>query len=363
MAYTTIDDPSAHFQTVLYTGNETARTITNDGNSDLEPDFIWNKGRDHAHYHYLTDTTRGLTKYQYSNANNAEEIFSVYVTNTTSDGFTLGNGQGMNDNTNVGGGVDYVTWQWKANGGSRTTFTESGDNPGGGYQANTTAGFSIIDYTGTGQTAGDPALVPHGLGVAPSFIIVRQRDATRDWNVFHHKNTSAPETDFLVLNSNAATADAANRWNDTMPNATNVVLGDTARVNDDAGSYIMYAFAEKQGYSKFGSYVGNGNADGTFVYTGFKPAWVMSKETGATGNWIIHDTTRDPGNGSIKQLKADTDEVEYNTGSDTSRDILSNGFKQRFAGGSQNTSGDTHVYLAFAENPFVTSTGIPTTAR
>jgi len=361
MAYTTIDDPSAHFQTVLYTGNEAARTITNDGNSDLEPDFIWNKGRDHAHYHYLTDTTRGLTKYQYSNTTTAEETFSVYVTNTTSDGFTLGNGQGLNDNTNVGGGVDYVTWQWKANGGTRTTFTESGNNPAGGYQANTTAGFSIVDYVGTGSAG----TVAHGLGVTPAVIIVKNRDIGSDgeWNVFHHKNTAAPETDFLILNTNATTTDAANRWNDTAPTSSVFTVGTTLRVNDDADNYIAYCFAPIQGYSKFGTYTGNGNADGTFVYTGFKPAWVMSKETGSTGNWIIHDTTRDPSNGSIKQLKADTDEVEYDTGSDTSRDILSNGFKQRYGGGSQNGDGDTHIYLAFAENPFVTSTGIPTTAR
>jgi hypothetical protein len=359
MAYTTIDDPSAYFQTVLYTGNEAARTITNDGNSNLQPDWIWNKGRDHAHYHYLTDTTRGLTKYIYSNAANAEETFTTYVTNTTSDGFTLGNGQGMNDNTNVGGGVDYVTWQWKANGGTRTTYAESGNNPAGGYQVNTTAGFSIVDYTGTGAAG----TLAHGLGVAPEWIIIKGRNIATDGMVYHGANTSAPGTDALTLPENSATSDNAGWWNDTAPTSSVFTLGNHDRVNKDGSTYIAYVFAPKQGYSKFGSYTGNGNADGTFVYTGFKPAWVMSKETGSTGNWIIHDTTRDPGNGSIKQLKADTDEVEYDTGSDTSRDILSNGFKQRYAGGSQNGDGDTHVYMAFAENPFVTSTGIPTTAR
>jgi hypothetical protein len=362
MAYTTIDDPSAYFHTTLYTGNDTARAITNDGNSDLQPDLVWIKSRNATGNHGLFDSSRGVNKRLAADEDSAELTgFSNLLTAFSSDGFSLGNDSNnysINENSTT-----FVAWQWKANGGSRTTFNESGDNPGGGHQANTTAGFSIIDYTGTGQTAGDPALVPHGLGVAPDFIIVKQRDATRDWNVFHHKNTSAPETDFLVLNTTAATVDASNRWNDTAPNATNVVLGDTARVNNDAGSYIMYAFAEVKGYSKFGQYIGNGNNNGPFLYTGFKPAMFFRKRTNGANNWNIWDSKRAPFNEMHASNALNTTDAEdANTGYNDV-DFLSNGIKIHDTGDSHNGSDMTYVYAAFAENPFVTSTGVPTTAR
>ena len=361
MAYTTIDDPSKYFQTVLYTGSgSSTQNVVNGGNSDLQPDWVWVKNRTDARWHRLVDSSRGASKNLYSNETDAEGT-EASVTAFNSDGFSLGTDTGS-DGWNEDGDA-HVAWQWKANGGSRTTFNESGDNPGGGHQANTTAGFSIIDYTGTGQTSGDPALVPHGLGVAPDFIIVKQRDAIRDWNVFHHKNTSAPETDFLILSETTATQDAANRWNDTMPNATNVVLGDTARVNDDAGSYIMYAFAEVKGYSKFGQYIGNGNNNGPFLYTGFKPAWLMIKRTDSSGNWVLIDNKRDAFNQAGLDLNSDSNAAENSSTSYYGVDLLSNGFKLRNGNAETNGDSTTNVYMAFAENPFVTSTGVPTTAR
>ena len=363
MAYTTIDDPSVYFQTTLYTGSgSSTQNVVNGGNSDLQPDWVWVKNRTDARWHRLVDSSRGASKNLYSNEPNTEGT-EASVTAFNSDGFSLGTDTGS-DGWNEDGDA-HVAWQWKANGGSRTTFNESGDNPGGGHQANTTAGFSIIDYTGTGQTSGDPALVPHGLGVAPDFIIVKQRDAIRDWNVFHHKNTSAPETDFLVLNTTAATADASNRWNDTMPNATNVVLGDTARVNNDAGSYIMYAFAEVKGFSKFGSYTGNGGEPGgPFVYTGFKPAWLMIHASSESGQaWFIGDNKRDPDNIAVAKLASNTNSAESAAVGDNNWDFLSNGFKIRTQDDAMNKSGVTFLYMAFAESPFVSSEGVPTTAR
>jgi hypothetical protein len=297
--YTSINDPSAYFQVALWTGDgNSTQAITNDGNSNLQPDFVWLKRRNGVENHTLADTSRGVTKRINSNEANAEDTNGI--ASVQSDGFTVS--ASYNGNTNA---KNYVAFQWKANGG--TTSSNSSGSITSTVQANTTAGFSIVSYTGNG-TAG--ATVGHGLGVAPSWIIVKQKDATRDWNVFHHKNTSAPETDFLVLNSTDATADATNRWNDTMPSSSVITIGDTSRVNDSSGSYIMYVFAEKQGYSKFGSYQGNGNADGTFVYLGFKPAWLMVKRSSNTGSWLIWNNASDTYNMTSQALKADTNNAQ-----------------------------------------------------
>ena len=362
MAYTTIDDPSAHFQTLIYTGNNTARDLTNDGNSDLQPDLLWLKGRDIVSDHGLIDSTRGIKKVLWGNHNNAEVTSggSSDVTAINSDGFSVGTSHQIDSNSNT---KLLVAWQWKANGGTRSTFTESGANPGGGYQANTTGGFSIVDYTGTGA-AGTMA---HGLGAVPHVIFVKSRsgaaDSDGDWNVYHHKNTSAPETDFLILNETTATQDAANRWNDTAPTSSVFTVGTTTRVNEDADNYIAYCFAPIQGYSKFGSYTGNGASDGTFVYTGFKTAWVMVKKTSASGSsWLIFDNKRPGYNGTGHRLYANATDTE-DTDTGDSVDLLSNGFKFRGGSSSSNQNAATFIYMAFAEHPFVSSEGVPCTAR
>ena len=351
MAYTTIDDPTIYFVTVIYTGNDTARTIT----TGLETtDWIWNKRTDSAGSHLLYDKVRGINIDLNSNSTEADETQTGTVTAFGTNSFSLGTHGGTNAS-----GETKVNWCWSA--GGTTGSSNSNGSITSTVSANTTAGFSIVTYTGTGSAA----TVGHGLGVAPSFIIVKQRDSANDWNVFHHRNTSAPETDFLVLNETDATSDASNRWNDTMPNATNVFLGDSNRVNNNGNSYVMYTFTQKKGYSKFGSFTGNGqgSGDGVFIYTGFKPAFIMFKRTDDAGrNWWIFDNKRDPDNDVTLEILANTSDSEDSTGS-ANLDFLSNGVKLRTTQTDLNGSGGTILYMAFAESPFVNSKGVPTNAR
>jgi len=349
MAYTNIDDPSAYFQTAIWTGNATNRTIDLDSNSTMQPDFSWVKSRSNTYEHYLENSSSGTDKYIRSNSSAAQQTGTIVTYNST--GFGIGSGAENNQSstTNVG-------WFWKGNGGTRSTFTESGNNPGGGYQVNTTAGFSIVDYTGTGGAG----TVSHGLSAVPKFIMVKRTSGTADWNVYHAGNTSAPETDYLVLNSTASTSDNT-RWNDTAPTTSVFSVGTDDAVNGDAETYLAFVFAEKQGYSKFGKYTGNGNVNGPFVYTGFKPAFVLVKSIDAVHNWHILDNKRDPENVVDKYLNPDNTAAEATF---TFGDFLSNGFKWRSSSGTSfNESGTSYIYMAFAESPFVTSTGIPTTAR
>jgi hypothetical protein len=353
MAYTTIDDPSVYFQTVLYTGNGGTQAITNGGNSDLQPDWVWTKGRSDADNNSLFDSSRGTTKELNTNGTGAEGTASG-VTAFSSDGFTLGSNSGINGNTKT-----YVAWQWKANGGTETNSqAESGSQIACSVQANTTAGFSIITYTGTGGT-GHTFL--HGLGSAPAWFIIKRRSGSEDWAVYHHKNTSQPETDHLLLNSTDATSDSNTRFDDTAPNGTEIALGNNAVGNADASTYVCYAFKEIQGYSKFGSYTGNGNVDGPFVYTGFKPAWVILKRSSGVADWNIFDNKRPNAFNEANGRLRSNDSTAEST-SDAGVDLLSNGFKCRL-GSEFNADDTTNVYMAFAEHPFVSSKGVPTTAR
>jgi hypothetical protein len=284
MAYTTIDDPSVYFQTALYTGTAGVNNIVNDGNSDLQPDWVWLKSRSLAQPHTLRDSTRGTNKFLYANLANTEGT-NTYLTSFNSDGFSMNS----TDNEVNGNGDTYVAWQWKCNGGTtETAVNESGSNPANVRQTNTTAGFSIITYTGTGSAG----TIAHGLGVVPEWIIVKGRDIATDGMVYHGANTSAPETDALTLPENSVTSDNADWWNDTAPTSSVFTLGTHDRVNKDGNTYIAYCFTPIKGYSKFGSYTGNGNTDGPFVYTGFKPAWVIIKRTDVVNNWVIFDNKR-----------------------------------------------------------------------
>ena len=358
MAYTTIDDPSAHFQAALYTGNGGTQSITNDGNSDLQPDWIWTKERSDTssnQNHTITDSSRGNTKQLFVNLTSADATSSAFVTSFDSDGFSLSDNANINYNT-----ATYVVWQWKANGGTRTTNTESGNNPAGGYQANTTAGFSIVDYTGTGATG----TMAHGLGAVPDFYMIKNREEVQDWMGYHVGTASDPETDGIRLNTNDAITDAATFWNDTAPTSTVFTVNTSTNVNKDAITYIAYCFKSIQGYSKFGSYTGNGNADGPFVYTGFKPAWIMVKRSESTGTWRVIDVQRNSYNGVFSTLVANSDEDDYTEDDDFGNtDILSNGFKLRQNYSHVNASDGTYIYMAFAHQPFVTSGGVPCTAR
>jgi hypothetical protein len=353
MAYTTIDDPSAYFQTALWSGSGSGQAITNDGNSDLQPDWVWIKKRagGTARSHQLYDSTRGVTKLLHSDATDAEQTQSQGLTAFGSDGFTVGTDDGVD-----GTGGTYVAWQWKANGGSRTTFTESGNNPAGGYQADATAGFSIIDYTGTGATG----TVAHGLGKTPQVAIIKDRGNTEHW--IYATTTVDGSNDALYLETTGAKFDSNSDIDVTFTSSNVQLANNWVDVNGDARNYIAYVFAPIQGYSKFGSYTGNGNADGPFVYTGFKPAWLMIKKTNNTSQWVIHDTTRQEFNMQTRFLQANQPAAE-STSSAADLDILSNGFKLRSTDDAQNGNGETFIYMAFAESPFVSSEGVPTTAR
>ena len=360
MAYTTIDDPSVYFQTALYTGDgASSNAITNGGNSDLQPDWLWIKNRSSSGGtgpNIIFDSTRGPTKDLHTNNSETEHTNSNTCKSFNTDGFTVGDSGAVNNNTD-----NFVAWQWKANGGSRTTFSESGSNAGGGYQVNTTAGFSIIDYTGTGSAG---ATITHGLGATPEFFVVKGRSIGDSWTSYHHKNTSAPETDMLKLDENGATQDNVVFFNDTAPTSTVFTVdgaGGESKVNQDGETYIAYCFRSIQGYSKIGSYTGNGNTDGTFVYTGFKPAWLLIKRTDSAKDWYLYDNKRNTFN------RHDTVLVPNGSGADLTTDnyvdFLSNGFKLRGSSSVTNSNGGTYVYLAFAEHPFVSSEGVPTTAR
>ena len=358
MAYTTIDDGSAYFQTKLYTGTGSSNSVTNDGNSDLQPDFIWIKERDGTGQHGAFDSSRGVQKELKIDEDGAESTASQSVTAFNSDGFTVGTAGDYNGSDN-----SQVAWQWKANGGTTTTNDASSTGVGSidsVYQANTTAGFSIVSYTGTGSAG----TIAHGLGAVPSWMVVKNRSKSggEGWMVYHQGNTSAPETEHLQIHNTNATSDNDIAWNDTAPTSTVFSVKDDDSTNDSGESHIAYLWTDIQGYSKFGDYIGTGNDDGPFVYTGFKPAWLMIKRTTANA-WGIYDSARGVFNEITMNLDADRTDAENTATNYDDLDFLSNGFKLREENDDINASGGTYIYMAFAEHPFVSSKGVPATAR
>lgn len=350
----TIDDGSEYFQTALWSGTGGALTVTNDGNSDLKPDFLWVKNRNNAGGHRLHDSNRPLDNTLKSHTTDAEGTETGLNMTFETDGFSL--------NKNAGdwnfSGRTYVGWQWKANGGTTSSNTDGSITST--VQANTTAGFSIITYTGSGVNG---ATVGHGLGKVPDIVLTKNRShASYHWLMYHSANTSAPETDTLFLNLTNATSDSEFWWNDTAPTSSVFSLSLNGGNNDNGNTYVAYCFNNVEGYSKFGSYTGNGSSDGTFVYTGFRPAWILFKKSSDTGRWLIYDTKRDTYNYVHHRLVAEASDSE-NTGSGDDIDIYSNGWKLRNPYSQTNASGAKFIYLAFAENPFVTSGAVPVTAR
>jgi len=362
MAYTAIDDPSAHFHMQLYTGNDANdRAITNDANAgDFQPDWLVVKDRDQTGRFLNFDSSRldGSSESTLTivwDIDSVEHDKSARFKGLDSDGFEVtGSDVDTNDSNSA-----YITWQWKANGGSRTTNAEDGNNPAGGYQANTTAGFSIVDYTGTGA-AGTMA---HGLGAAPDFILFKNLDVDDAWAVYHSANTAAPETDYMVLSTDTATVDDDAFWNDTAPTSSVFTVNTDHSVNADGERYIAYCLTSIQGYSKFGGYTGNGNADGPYIHLGFKPAFIWLKNTDTTDSWYLYDIKRAETSGNEVDIAIGTatNLYEFDTSSDL--DFLANGFKNRGSGPVSNGDGNTIIYMAFAESPFVTSGGVPCTAR
>ena len=359
MAYTNIDDPSAYFQATTYTGtNSSGNAITNSGNSDLQPDMVWIKVRTYDNPHIIQDTSRGFAGNGEINllqsASTSQELTNGGFESFDSNGFTVG-GTNPTSRAYNGSTDNYIAWQWKANGGTTASNTDGGITTT--VQANTDAGFSIVTWTGTGSAT----TLGHGLGVAPKMLIVKNRSRALDWAVYHTGLTDAGYV--IALNSGDAQVDSGtNRWNHTDPTSSVFSVGAGQQTNQSGDSLIAYCFAEKQGYSKFGSYVGNGSTNGPFVYTGFKPAFLIVKKSSGTGNWLLYDNKRGAFN-----LNDEYFYINSNAGESTSAtsgyDFLSNGFKTRNTYNDGNVSGQTYIYMAFAENPFVTSTGIPTTAR
>jgi hypothetical protein len=335
----TILKGSDYFNILLYTGNGSA------GNAKtglgFQPDFLWFKSRNQARSHALFDAVRTRTYGLASESTNGDYTSAAGrdLASFDSDGFTVGVPENFNS-TNANGDT-IVTWAWKANGAGVSNTAGSITST---VSANTTSGFSIVTYTGTGANA----TVGHGLGVAPHMIITKRRTTfTSGWGVWH---TAIAGTEYLLLNSTAAKATATTAWNSTIPTSTVFSIGDASFSNGSVDGYVAYCFAPISGFSAFGSYTGNGSADGPFVYLGFRPRFIMIKDITAAYNWIMVDTARDTYNGVQYILIPNLSDAEYS--GTIIIDILSNGFKYRFAGGSGNTSGDTLVYAAFAENPF-----------
>ena len=334
---------TGHFNTVIYTGDDNAnRAVTGVG---FKPDFLWHKSRNATNWHFLFDSNRGVGKRLSSNVNNVEGSASG-LDSFDNNGFTVDH-EASNQDMNASAHT-YVAWNWKANGGTATaTISESGNNPAAVVQANPTAGFSLITYTGTGATG----TIAHGLSAVPKWMLIKNRDVADAWAVYHGALTAAPATDYIVISSAAATVDDATYWNDTAPTSSVFTVNTVHNVNANGEKYVAYVFAEVDGYSQFGGYTGNGSADGPMVFTGFSPAWVMIKcSSNGSTNWFILDNKRDVNNEVLQDLTANTSAEEADNSNFL--DFLSNGFKLRTTGAAVNGAGRTMIYMAFAEAPF-----------
>jgi len=342
-AYTTIDDPSAYFKVQIYTGNGSTQSITfDDTDTDLQPNMLWIKCRTGSEDHVLSDSVRGDSGassgfYELrpdTTQASGSGSYNGLITALNSDGFSVGNNDVVNTNTEP-----YVAWAWKET---------------------ATAGFDMLTYSGNSTNR----TISHSLSAVPEMMIIKETSGSADggnqaWSVYHQ---ATGNTHFVPLNTSEAAIDNNTEFNDTTPTSSVFTVGTANRTNNSNGAYIAYLFAPKQGYSKFGSYTGNGDADGPFVYTGFRPAWVMGRRTDEANNWFIFDNKRSTFNLTDDKLRADTTAAEDDNTS-KAIDILSNGIKIRSSDEEFNDSGGTYIYMAFAEAPFVNSEGVPCNAR
>ena len=349
MAYTTINKSTDYFNTVTYSGNGSAtQAITGVGH---QPDLVWIKSRSNAESHMLSDAVRGSTKRLRSDTTNAEDdLGSNGIQSFNADGFTAGDGDAMNAS-----GQTYASWNWKANGAGSANTDGSINST---VSVNQTAGFSIVKWTGTSATG----TVGHGLNSVPKTVWVKSLANAEGMYTYWQPLGNTKQ---LLMSSTSAQGTTI-LWNNTTPTSSVFSVGNHDAVNG-SGDYIAYCFAEKVGYSKFGSYVGNNNADGNFVYLGFKPAFIIAKNATSSGySWELFDnkrnTTDGVGNVIQKRLYPDSSAVEGGSSSTNFIDFLSNGFKIRRAGDS-NENGSTYIYMAFAEAPLVGSNNVPCTAR
>ncbi|OUW92781.1 MAG: hypothetical protein CBD88_08125, partial [Flavobacteriales bacterium TMED228] len=314
----------------------------------FQPDWLWIKNRDGTNNHILQDAVRGATKSLESDGTGAETTSSTRVTSFDSDGFSIGSAGTNNTNTN-----NYVSWNWKANGSGSANSDGSINST---VSVNTTSGFSIVQYTGTGSAA----TVGHGLGVTPNVMLAKRLNSTGQWDMYH-SGLSNPKSGSMVLNDTAAFTGDTSIWNNTDPTSSLVNIGTSSTTNASGGTYVMYCFADVQGFSKFGSYIGNGNANGSFIYTAFKPAFVIVKRTDNTGHWIMKDWQTPGYNQNDYYLWSDASDAETSASS-LGIDFLSNGFKIKGTAGNSNADGGTFIYMAFGQ-PIVSTNGDIATAR
>ena len=335
-AYTTIDNPELYFQVKTYTGdgNDDRNIVFDVTDTSLQPDLLWSARRDSGDNLSIYDSVRGdgkelrtaETGAQYDRTNNIQAL--------NSNGFQVGDDGQVNANTGT-----YVSWAWKES---------------------ATAGFDILTFEGNST---DDTDISHNLSAVPHWIICRNIDSAKDWCVYHHKNTSAPETDLLVLNTTAATSDSNDKWSDEAPTSSVFTVGDSSQLNASGDTSIAFLWSEKQGYSKFGTYEGNNNASGPYIFLGFKPAWFMTKKSNGSKDWNIYDNKRSDsggGNPNDQYLEANNAAAEQ-SGQDV--DFLSTGVKIRSTSSEVNGDDNTFIYMAFAESPLVNSNGVPNNAE
>jgi hypothetical protein len=334
-----VPDGRVAMAATTYTGTGANQSISNAVNTvSFQPDFVWGKNRTSADNHAAYDSVRGVQKRIQPNSTVAEDTSALYLTAFNSNGFSLGTDGQLNNS-----GSSFVAWQWKAGG---TAVSNTAGTITSSVSANTTAGFSVVTYTGTGANA----TVGHGLGVAPSMVIVKNRLQAYNWTVYHIGLGGA--TNILNLNSTSASVASAVQFNGTNPTLSvfSVGAGGVANNNTNTTSdtFVAYCWAPVAGYSAFGSYTGNSSADGPFIYTGFRPRWLMIKNITVAGQWMIWDSSRDTYNPEAARLDAQDSAAEVSV---SIGDFVSNGIKIRQTGTSYNATGSTYIYAAFAENP------------
>jgi hypothetical protein len=335
----TISNGANYNAATLYTGTGANQTIANTNNTfSFQPDFVWLKCIATSRVHGLFDSVRGISRALNSNNTNAEDYDTTNgVQAFNSNGFSIGSVATYNAS-----GEAYVGWNWKGGG---TAVSNTSGTITSSVSANTTAGFSVVTYTGNGTSG---ATIGHGLGATPSLVIVKRRDGGSGYS-WYVQHVSVGATKALFLDSSNAPATSANYWNNTAPTSTVFSVGNDTSLNASAGTFVSYCFVAISGYSAFGSYTGNGSTDGPFLYLGFRPRFVMCKRTDTSGNWMMIDSSRSPYNLCVGAVFANVANAQDST---SPYDFVANGYKIRSTTTEANTSSGTYIYMAFAENPF-----------
>ena len=352
MAYTTISKSSDNFKVKLYTGNGSSQSITGVG---FQPDWVWLKSRVAGDRHNVYDVVRSTQKPLFTHLADVEGTTNQYGTLTSfdSDGFSLLNGSTSSARTNTNGN-NYVSWNWKAGGSAVANYDGSITSY---VSVNASAGFSIVKWSASAS-----ATIGHGLGVKPAMVITKSRDNATNWATWHKGLTGTEEDVGVTLNTNSASASFYTDYWGTGGFTSSVFGVLNSGFHNNAGEMISYCFRDVTGFSKFGHYIGNGSTDGSFIYTGFRPAFVMTKKVSGTGDWLIRDSKRDF-NGQWRDLYANATNQETSPDANTESDLVSNGFKTRMSHTNHNGSGGRYIYMAFAEAPLVGSNNVPCTAR